>query len=393
MNDTKDRMLAQVAERFGTPSYVYDLEHISKQLARLRLALPEANIHYAVKANPANAVLKHLAAQNLGAEVITLGELERALYAGFDPKKILLSGPGQAEAIIRRALAAGVALVSIDSVSQLELWEQCGGDSMAEVGFLLRLNPGLDPHTHEHLATGAVHSKFGMPFDTVKALGKRLEARGQLVGFHVHAGSQIEEVGVYDEVLGQLRDLYQAFGSAKLVDIGGGFAVPGFPLEAFATRVRGFAKHFGLSIIIEPGRYLVAQAGMLLCRVLHVKEGEVTHVIADAGMADLIRPALYGALHPLRLLAADADARPLETVDVDGPLCENADRLGRGVSLPRPRRGDLLVVEEAGAYGLSMASNYGSNLRPAEVVICGEEIRLARARETVEDLFLREQDA
>jgi diaminopimelate decarboxylase len=393
----RDRLLSDIAERFGTPTYVYDLGEVSRQLGRLKLALPGALIYYAVKANPAGAVMGHLARQGLGAEVITLGELARALRAGFPAERVILGGPAQPEAMRAQAREAGVALVSLDSPSQLQAWEAQGSAEDGGTRFLLRLNPGLDPGTHEHLATGAAESKFGMPFDTVAELAEGLAERGRLAGFHVHAGSQIEEVGIYDDILGQLRELYQAYGEAKLLDIGGGFAVPGFPLEAFATRVRGFAKSFGLTLMIEPGRYLVAQAGVLLTRVLHVKDGPVTHVIADAGMAELIRPALYRAEHPIRLIAADAEDakdRPQTVVDIDGPLCENADRLGRGLSLPRPRAGDLLAVEQAGAYGLGMSSNYASSLRPAEVVILGGEVRgevrLARARETVEDLLALE---
>jgi diaminopimelate decarboxylase len=381
-------LLQEIAERFGTPAYVYDLEVVDRQLERLRLAVPEARVHYAVKANPCGAILKHLAGRDLGAEVITLGELERALVAGYKPERIVVSGPAQSEAMIGRALEAGVRFVSLDSPSQLSVWDEHESE---EVGFLPRLNPALDPGTHEHLATGAAASKFWMPLKTVLEVAERLG--GRLAGFHVHAGSQIEEVGVYDEILAQLRELYGRFSRATALDIGGGFAVPNFPLEAFATRVRGFAKGFGLKLVVEPGRYLVAAAGVLVCRVLHVKEGPVKHAITDAGMAELIRPALYGAAHPIRLLDADADVgeRPLERVDVDGPLCENADYLGRGCALASPRRGDLLVLEQAGAYGFTMASNYGSSLRPAEVVVRGEDFWLARAREEVGDLLRPEQ--
>lgn len=384
-NATEDATLERVAEIFGTPIYVYDLEVVNRQLERLRVALPEVAIHFAVKANPCGTVLKHLAAAGLGAEVITAGELARALRAGFLAEKIVLGGPGQDALLIQQALSVGVGLVSLDSLSELELWE-----NTAQSNFLLRLNPALDPHTHEHLATGAATSKFGMPLERVLEAAERLGRESRLAGFHVHAGSQIDDIGVYDDILALLTGLYGRFPEAKMLDIGGGFAVPGFPLDAFSARVHGFAARFGLKLILEPGRYLVAPAGVLLTRVLHVKDGSVTHVIADAGMAELIRPALYGARHPIRKLGA-VGSESLLTVDVNGPLCENADRLGQAAQLPAVKRGDLLAVEQAGAYGLTMASNYASSLRPAEVVLSGGEIRLARARETVEDLLRLER--
>lgn len=383
-----DALLQRVAEQYGTPTYIYDLEAISRALSRLRRALPGARIHYAVKANPNGAVLRHLATEGVGAEVITLGELERALAVGIPATQILLGGPGQDRALILEAIRCGVRCVSLDSYSQWQLWQ---AESIREMGFLVRLNPALDPHTHEHLATGAASSKFGLPREEAGQLAEELAVRGQLLGFHVHAGSQIGELAVYDEILAQLAELYQQF-PAGLLDIGGGFAVPGFPLEAFATRLRDFAGRYDLQLVLEPGRYLVAEAGYLLTRVVQVKMGPVNHVIADAGMADLLRPALYGARHPIRLIGVTEAARPLVLVDIDGPLCENADRLGQARMLPSPQRGDLLLVEQAGAYGFTMASNYASSLRPAEVAVRDGEPILARRRETVADL-LRLEDA
>ncbi len=378
-----DATLQGIAEKFGTPTYVYNLDVVEAQVGELQAALPDARLHYAVKANPCGAVLRHLSGRGLSAEVITEGELARALAAGFAPEKILLGGPRQDPPLIEQARAAGVHLVSLDSLSQAELWEE------RAAGFLLRLNPALDPRTHEHLATGAASSKFGMTLKEVEGLAERLHRNGTLSGFHVHAGSQIRELAVYDKIFELLGPLHERF-EVKALDLGGGFAVPGFPLDAFAAKARAFTDRFGLELILEPGRYLVADAGVLLTRVLHVKRGERTHVIADAGMADLLRPALYGAAHPVRVLGGEGRAG--ERVDVDGPLCENADRLGRGLELPAPRPNDLLVVEQAGAYGLTMASNYASSLRPAEVTVQGERVRLARRRETVADVLRLECD-
>ena len=376
-----DATLRAVAERFGTPVYVYDLSTVRARVEQLRRALPDAELFYAVKANPGGAVLRHLAELGLGAEVISEGELARALRAGIPPERILLGGPRQDARLIAAARAAHVGWVSLDSLSQAESWSAEPGAAK----FLVRLNPALDPRTHEHLATGAASSKFGLPLAETVQVAERLGER--LTGFHVHIGSQIANLGAYDEVFRQLGELLARFPHVRTLDLGGGFAVPDFPLAAFAEKVRAFAKD--RTVLLEPGRFLVAECGTLLTRVLHVKDGPVKHVICDAGMADLLRPALYGARHPIRALGKDG---PTELVDIDGPLCENADRLGRGVALPEVQPGDLLAVAEAGAYGLTMSSPYASSLRPAEVVLEDKSARLVRERERVEDLWRLERD-
>lgn len=377
-----DTALRAVAEGFGTPVYVYDLDGVSAQVWRLRRAFPEAEPFYAVKANPCGAVLRHLAALDLGAEVITEGELARALRAGFSPERILLGGPRQDAGLVAAAQAAQVGWVSVDSTSQAESWLEAPG---SDTRFLVRLNPALDPRTHEHLATGAVTSKFGVPFAEAARVAKMLGVR--LAGFHVHIGSQIAEMDPYDEVFRQLNRLLERFPQAQTLDLGGGFAVPDFPLGAFAEKVRAFVG--ARRLLLEPGRFLVAESGTLLTRVLHVKAGAVKHIICDAGMAELLRPALYGARHPIRALCKDG---PTEIVDIDGPLCENADRLGQGVALPEVAPGDLLAVAETGAYGLSMSSRYASSLRPAEVVLENGAARLVTERERVEDLWRLERE-
>lgn len=380
-----DALLSKIADEVGTPVYVYDLKRLSAQRRRLAEALPEAQLYYAVKANPCGALLRQLAAEGVGAEVITEGELARALAAGIPPARILLGGPGQPPSLVAQAAAAGVGLVSLDSLSQWRLWRQ-----QPYAGrFLLRVNPALDPKTHAHLATGAAESKFGLTVAEARALAAELSARGQLAGFHVHAGSQLGDLSVYEAIFAVLAPLYQAF-PAPLLDLGGGFGVPGFDLAGFSARARRFAERFGLKLLLEPGRFLVAEAGVLVTRVLHVKAGARRHVIVDAGMAELLRPALYGARHPLRVIGQAGGGGQL--ADVDGPLCENADRLAEQLPLPELASGDLLVLEQAGAYGLAMSSNYASSLRPAEVVVSDAGYRVARRRETVADLLRLECD-
>ncbi len=380
-----DAQLADAAAAFGTPLYVYDLTKITAQVEQVRAAFPEADLFFAAKANPCGAVLQHLAAQGLGAEVISEGELARALRAGIPAERVLLGGPRQDDGLVKAARQAGVGWVSLDNKDQAERWLTASGRQAGPERLLVRLNPALDPRTHEHLATGAATSKFGLPFGETAALAERLGSR--LEGFHVHIGSQIANVSVYDEVFRQLKILLERFPDVRTLDLGGGFAVPSFPLEAFSEKVGAFMEQRRL--LLEPGRFLVADSGTLLTKVLHVKSGPVKHVVCDAGMADLLRPALYSARHPIRALGKDGET---ELVDVDGPLCENADRLGQGVALPEVGPGDLLAVGEAGAYGYTMSSHYASSLRPAEAVWDGETFRLAARRERAEDLWRLECD-
>ena len=380
----ENKSFKKIAKIYGTPCYIYDLQRIREKISSLREYLPEAIILYAVKANANGSILKELGLNGVGAEVISLGELERSLIAGIASENISLDGPRQDIELIKRAIEAGVKWVSLDSLSQWEMWKQI---DYKNILFFPRLNPALDPKTHEHLATGAASSKFGMTYDELENVAQDLKERGALAGFHVHAGSQISELSVYDEIFAHFRPLYEKYGG-EYMNLGGGFHVPGFDFGSFSKKVHSFADLFGLQIILEPGRYLVADAGYLVTKVLHKKEGALKHLICDAGMSDLIRPALYGASHPI-VAVDDSENRVL--TDVDGPLCENADRLGRDVYLPDLQKDDLLIVKDAGAYGFAMSSNYASSLRPAEVVVDGNEIRLARRRETVDDLIGLEQ--
>jgi diaminopimelate decarboxylase len=378
-----DQTLLHIAQTYGTPTYIYDLDRVSANIQHLRQILPDADILYAVKANPNGAILKHLSIQGVGAEAITLGELERAVRAGIDPNNIILGGPRQDLELIHKALELGITQVSLDSVSQWLTWKDIDASG---VWFYPRVNPALDPKTHEHLATGVATSKFGMTPQEASHVAEELSELNQLAGFHVHAGSQITDTSVYDDIFAVLAPLYETF-RPKHLDIGGGFGVPGFPFEVFAGKVLEFAKRFNLQVTIEPGRYLVAEAGVLVSKILHLKQGALNHVIADAGMSDLLRPALYGAKHPIRAIGKNTN---VFVTDIDGPLCENADRLGRGLELPAVEVGDVLVIEQAGAYGHTMSSNYASSYRPAEVIVQGDAIRLVRRRETIEDLLALE---
>ena len=370
-------LLADAAERWGTPLYVTDLDAALERAAGWRRALPGALVAFAVKANPDPALLRRLAAEGIGFEVVGPVELAMALRAGATADRIVVNGAGQTDADLGAALDSG-ALVNAETIGGLEAMLRRPG----RIG--LRVNPALDAGTHPHLATGAADSKFGIALDglpaaleLVRKAGRRLESIGAHIGSDVR---QLEPFAALAELVGQLA----TDAGAERIDLGGGFA--GSP-DAYADAVRPYLPE-PARLIVEPGRGIVADAGWLLTRV--VRSQSRGHLIADAGMTELIRPMLYGASHPVMLVT------PGRSVDdgpwtLSGPICEAGDVLARDLQLgPSVGEGALLAIGEVGAYGLSMTSSYNGRLRPAQAVIEGGELRLSRRRETLEDLAARD---
>lgn len=399
LHASRNALLFDLARRHGTPLWVYDLRQVDRAVSLLRSLLPDAELAYAVKANASGAIVRHLARAGVGAEAITVGELARSLRAGIAPERIVVGGPAQDTPLRELAREAGVARVSLDAPGQWREWcTDAGGWPRATRAFV-RVNPGVDPRTHEHMAVGKADSKFGLAPDQALALAREVAAAGVLAGFHVHAGSQLTDPVVHEGVLATLMPLYDALPEARELDLGGGFALPGYPLDRLAELLTEVVEPRGLRLWLEPGRALVAAAGTLLTRVLHVKTGPRRHLIVDAGMADLVRPALYGASHPItpisqhgQLLPDGTTVAPIDVpTDVDGPLCENADRLGRDVPLPELEPGDMLAVGMAGAYGLGMGSHYASHTHAAEVAIEPDgSTWLARRRQPLSALWADE---
>ncbi len=378
MND----VLVDAAERWGTPLYVTDLDTASAAAADWRAAIPGALVAFAVKANPDPALLRRLAADGLGAEVVGPVELALALRAGFRPETIVVNGVGQTDADLRSAAESG-ALVNAESLAALDVLVAAGGERIG-----LRVNPGIQADTHAHLATGAAEAKFGIALDELREVRRRFGATGRApesVGAHI--GSAIEDPEPFGRLARLMVGLADELG-AERVNLGGGFAGDaGTWAEHVLPHIPDPSR-----LVLEPGRGIVRDAGWLLTTVVRVQPRG--HLVVDAGMTELLRPMLYGARHPVTLLRPGERLRRRGTWAISGPVCESGDTLARDVDLGEDAgAGALLAIGEAGAYGLAMASSYNGRLRPAQAVVEDGTLRLSRRRETLQDVLARDAHA
>jgi diaminopimelate decarboxylase len=371
-----------LAEEFGTPLVVYCEETIRARARAYRAAAPDALVVYGTKAFPNVEVMRLLAEEGLGADVSTLGELRFAQAAGVPSGRLVVHGNNKSDEELRAAAEAGAGFVVLDSVEELDRARAAGVERM-----LARVTPGIEAETHEAIRTGHIGSKFGMSPE--EALG----LRDALAGLHVHIGSQLLSTAGAHQTLAWLNDFLARNGwSPEVVDLGGGLGVPTYPGESapsiaeFVDVVTGGLESEA-QLILEPGRSLVARAGVTLYRVGSVKRsGEREWVAIDGGLSDNPRPQLYGARYTA-VVANRVDSATTGRYGVAGKHCESGDVLIDAVELPDPRRGDLLAVPATGAYTLSMGSNYNVVPRPAAVLVAGGAARLIRRRETVDDLL------
>ena len=398
--------LEALADRFGTPLYVYSARELREAFLgydRAFAAVPH-RICYAVKANGCGPVLRLFAGLGAGADIVSGGELKAALRGGFPPERIVFSGVGKSEAELREGLAAGIGEFNAESEDEIARLSAIATALGRRACITLRVNPDIDPRSHPYISTGLRENKFGVAIGHAPEILRRARALPgiEVVGVQSHIGSQITDVrplGAAARALAELSRRLIAEGFAlESIDFGGGL---GIDYEAgsatpdpaaLAAEVLPALDGLPLMLLLEPGRSLVARAGVLLTRVLYIKEnGAKRFVIVDAGMNDLMRPSLYQAFHRIEPVVS----RGLETtkVDVVGPVCETGDFFARDRELECVEAGALLAVRDAGAYGAVMASNYNMRMRPAEVMVDGGEARLVRRRETFEDLVATEVDA
>ena len=400
--------LASLAREYGTPLYVYSQEHV---LGRLRLfqrafvSVPHT-VCYAVKANSSLALLKLLGSHGTGFDIVSGGELARVLKAAKGAiGRTVFAGVGKQVAEIDAALEAGILLFNVESEAELALLAARAELFGQPARFSLRVNPDVFAETHPYISTGLSAHKFGVDIDLARALYRKAARSKFLIpaGISVHIGSQIRDVHPFGAALDRVATLIYQLRKDGLtlthIDAGGGLGIeytdapfdPEAAVAAYAKQLLAATAGLNLHLLLEPGRFLIAQAGALVTAVLGVKKnGAKTFVITDAGMNDLIRPALYQAHHQIVPVKQTSSSQVPEPVDIVGPVCETGDFFARDRALAPVKPGDLLAILDTGAYGMSIASNYNTRTRPAEVLVDGSASRLIRRRETLKDLFAPE---
>ena len=389
-----------IAKQVGTPFYLYSKNTLVRHYHAVDEAFSDVDhlICFSVKASSNVALLKVLAQEGSGADVLSAGEIYRALRAGIEPQKIVFAGVGKTETEIEYALNEGVLMFNVESSEELMLINEVAGRMGRVARVAIRVNPEVDPRTHPHMATGLKDTKFGIPLSRAIAeyeIAHRLPGL-QPVGVHQHIGSQILEVEPFEDSIEKLLRLVQSLRELGMeihyLDIGGGFGIKykdekSLMPDEYAEILKPLLEKSGSTVILELGRMIAGNAGILVTRVLYNKQGqEKIFVVVDAAMNDLMRPALYGAYHHIAPLTYDRN-RPEEVVDVVGPICENTDFLARDRAMPKVNTGEFLAVFSAGAYGFVMASNYNSRPRVPEILVSDKKAYVIRRRETYEDLI------
>ncbi len=391
--------LREIAAAQGTPTYVYSANRLVQNAQRLQKTFEPlgATLHYSLKANNNLAIIRLLAGLGLGMDAVSAGEIYRAQQAGVDPSHIVFAGVGKTRDELTYALQVGVGWFNVESLGELVLLNQLAGELQKQPSVALRLNPDVQAKTHHHIATGHFGAKFGMSAETIAHILAHRDTTPHLNihGLHVHIGSQLGEVEETIEAVRRAQQLAMPYPNLRTLNIGGGFPVryaesDEYPQpEHFADALAPVLT--GWQVMMEPGRSIVADAGVLLIAVLYLKDQAGQHfAITDGSMTELIRPALYEAVHPVLPLK---NAPPTQEMIVVGPVCESTDVLNRGAMLPTLQAGDQLAVMVAGAYGMVMASNYNMRTRPAEILVEGDEWRVVRRRETWDDLLRQELSA
>jgi diaminopimelate decarboxylase len=393
--------LPQIAAEFGTPCYVYSKAALEQAFRQFQSGFSNADhlICFAVKANPSLAILNLFARMGAGFDIVSAGELARVLAAGGDPAKIVFSGVGKTEAEMRAALEAGIFCFNVESAAELERLNKVAGSMAVTAPVSLRVNPNVDAKTHPYISTGLKNNKFGVAYEEAIALYQRAASLSNIDvhGVDCHIGSQITEISPFldalDRILLLVDELAEAGISIRHIDVGGGIGIcyddetpPDF--SSYAAAILDKLGSRKVKLLFEPGRALVGNAGILLTKVEYLKPGESKNfAIVDAAMNDLMRPALYDAYHDI--VAVKEGTGKEQVYEIVGPICETGDFLGHDRKLAL-QQDDLLAIMSAGAYGMSMASNYNTRPRAAEVMVDGDKAHLIRRREAIADLYALE---
>ena len=398
--------LDRLAQKVGTPFYCYSAATLERHYKVFAGALPtDSLVAYAVKANDNLAVLKTLAKLGAGADVVSGGELAKALAAGVPAGRIMFSGVGKTRAEMRAALEAGIYQFNVESEPELAALDEVAQSMGRRAAVSLRINPAVDARPHAKITTGTAETKFGIPFAHARqAYAHAAKMAGiEIVGVDVHIGSQITELEPFETAFTRIGELIQALRAdghtISRLDLGGGLGVPYQHNDrpppdptAYGAMVTRVTKDFGCKLSFEPGRLIAANAGVLVSEVIYVKRGDAkTFLIIDAGMNDLVRPAMYDAWHEIVAVAEPAPGAPRPKYDVVGPVCETSDLFASDRPLPELKSGDLVAILSAGAYGAVMAGDYNARPRVPEVLVAGEQWGIVHPRESYADLIAKDR--
>ena len=401
----EDVALADIAEAVGTPFYCYSTATIERHYRVFADAFADvsATVCYSLKANSNLAVVRTMAALGAGADVVSVGELERALAAGVPADKIVFSGVGKTRDEMARGIAVGIMQFNVESLREIELLDAvaCGLGTVAPVA--LRINPDVDARTHDKISTGMSHNKFGIAYQSAPEAADRVAAAPglALVGIAVHIGSQITDLGPHEKAFGRVADMVRSLRAAghdiATLDLGGGLGIryadetPPTP-DDYAAMVKRVTAGLDCHLLFEPGRMVIGNAGVLVTRVLYVKQTDARgFVIVDAAFNDLLRPAMYDAYHLIEPVVAPPDDAIAAPVDIAGPICESGDVFAKDRPLTPVIAGDLLAIRSAGAYGAVMSSSYNSRPLVPEVLVKGAEFAVVRRRPSFDEMVALEQ--
>jgi len=395
----------ELSQKYDTPLYVYDFDEITKNYIALKDAFKarKSMLCYAVKANSNLSVLKHLAILGSGCDCVSIGEVKRALIAGVKKYKIIFSGVGKKDIEIEEALQRDILMLNLESEEEMYRVEEIAKTLGVKARISIRVNPDIDPQTHPYISTGLSANKFGVDIDSAKKMYLYANQSAFLnpIGIHFHIGSQITQTSPFKEasivISNLLRSLKAANIDIKFFDVGGGVGIKyrdeqTISLYEYAQNIFEALGNQDVTILCEPGRYLVGNCGYLLTKVLYEKKNaKKRFVIVDAAMNDLLRPSLYGAYHHFKLLGEKSETQE-SLADIVGPICESGDFLAKDIYIKQTKHDDLIVFEGAGAYGFTMSSNYNTRPRAAEVALTGGKDKIIRRREKLEDLLSLEID-
>ena len=393
----------ELANKYQTPYYVYDFDHITNQYEELKGAFRarKSLVAYAVKANSNLSVIKHLANLGAGADCVSIGEVKRALKAGIPSYKIIFSGVGKSDEEIKEALNLDILLINVESAEELNRVETISKELNKVARISIRVNPNIDPKTHPYISTGLHENKFGVDIDTAKRMYIQCKNSESLepTGIHCHIGSQLTQLQPIKDAVKIVADLVRNLKAIKIelsfMDVGGGLGIvykDETLIDTYEYTQSILDVMFGLdlTVICEPGRFIVGNSGVFVTKVLYEKvNGNKRFIIVDGAMNDLIRPALYNAYHRIEVLN---DNKEFSDCNLVGPVCESGDFFAKNIELPKTNHNDLIAIYSAGAYGFTMASNYNTRGRVAEIAVENGVDRLIRKRETFEDLIALEEE-